>query len=102
MRRNKGGNPQNPEHKETTRRGDAGYVQYILIIHFRYQNLFILYSLILDHQMTLISSAVINEQDCHLLAKFLSVGLVEADPNYLQHQGLQGPAWRHFLKNQHT
>ncbi|KAJ8014345.1 hypothetical protein DPEC_G00039270 [Dallia pectoralis] len=27
----------------------------------------------------------LNEHDYHLLAKVLSVGLVDADPNYLQH-----------------
>ncbi|KAK6328912.1 hypothetical protein J4Q44_G00008900 [Coregonus suidteri] len=48
MRRNKGGNPQNPEHKEANKKK-------------------------------------LNEQDYHLLAKVLSVGLVDADPNYLQH-----------------
>ncbi|CAL8358073.1 unnamed protein product [Boreogadus saida] len=27
----------------------------------------------------------LNEEDLHLLAKILSLGLVDADPNYLQH-----------------
>lgn len=27
----------------------------------------------------------LSEEDLHLLAKILSVGLVDADPNYLQH-----------------
>lgn len=27
----------------------------------------------------------LSEEDVHLLARILSVGLVDADPNYLQH-----------------